>query len=83
MTKVMWINANYIEPITLTEGELQDGTEFPYLGSTEQDIKARTTFDLLKEVWNAREISRRMMMKKMKKDIQLQRESGSLGPCAQ
>ena len=69
-TKVMRINTNSIEPIVLQDGELEEVTEFTYLGSvvdtsggTDRDItvrigKARTAFNMLKKVWNAREISK-------------------------
>lgn len=69
-TKVMRINTNNIEPIVLQDGELDEVTEFTYLGSvvdtsggTDKDIKvrigkARTAFNMLKKVWNAGEISK-------------------------
>ena len=69
-TKVMRINTNNIESVVLKDGALEDVSEFTYLGSvvdttggTDKDIKmrirkGRTAFNILKKIWNVREISK-------------------------
>ena len=66
----MRINTNNIEPVVLKDGALGDVSEFTYLGSvvdtsggTDKDIsvrigKARTAFNMLKKIWNVRDLSK-------------------------
>jgi hypothetical protein len=66
--KIMRIDNN-TEPIVLGDGALENVTELIYLGNvvdtsggTDKDIrvrirKAKTGFNMLKKIWNAREIS--------------------------
>ena len=74
-TKIMRINTTNTDPIKLRNEDLEEVEEFTYLGSkvnttggTDNDIKirickARTAFNLLKKVWNTRQISRNTKIK--------------------
>ena len=77
----MRINANNIKTIVLQDGELEEVEEFTYLGSvmdrsgsTNKDIKirtgkARTAFNVLKILWNAGEISKCSLRRKIQSFI--------------
>ena len=68
-TKIMSITAGTDEPVTIEGAELEEVESFTYLGSvmdksggTDADVKtrigkARSAYNMLKKVWNSREIS--------------------------
>ena len=80
-TKVMRINTNNIESVVLKDGALEDVSEFTYLGSvvdtsggTDKDIrvrigKARTAFNMLKKIWNARDLSKSTKIRIFKTNV--------------
>ena len=67
-TKILRINTGTNEPVTIEWAELGEVESFTYLGSvvdksggTDADVKtrigkARSAYNMLKEVWNSREI---------------------------